>query len=385
MTRDTPIAGAEFDRPLRGLRVVDTTDETAWSSARLLADLGADVILVESHEREVDALYATRNANKRSVVLEDGELLQLSSHVDVWFDTGGTRLDVADVRLELPALIVVSISPFGHTGPYCDYEATHAVVYALCGQLPACRLPGRPPLLPPGQLAFEVGSAMAVYSALVAVWQRALTGRGAHLDLSMHEAMIQTIDTGIAGASVRRSMPDLPVTSAVATGGFGHPAFPTADGLVRPLVVSHRQWVALREWVGDPEELSLRRTRDIWRTQSPPGRDGGDLQQAVRGYGDRGDLRRGATPQRPRHSGDVPAATHRERAHAQTRHVRHHDDRWQGGGDTCRLFRIRRPPRRISPPRAPPRCRQSRRPRGVTRRWIAVRRPCIRRTDPRTG
>jgi crotonobetainyl-CoA:carnitine CoA-transferase CaiB-like acyl-CoA transferase len=50
-------------------------------------------------------------------------------------------------------------------------------------------------------------------------------------------------------------MPDMPVTSAVATGGFGHPAFPTADGLVRPLVVSHRQWVALREWVGDPDEL----------------------------------------------------------------------------------------------------------------------------------
>ena len=35
----------------------------------------------------------------------------------------------------------------------------------------------------------------------------------------------------------------------------GHPAFPTRDGLVRPLVVSHRQWSALRDWVGDPPEL----------------------------------------------------------------------------------------------------------------------------------
>jgi crotonobetainyl-CoA:carnitine CoA-transferase CaiB-like acyl-CoA transferase len=244
----------ELDRPLRGLRVVDTTDETAWSSARLLADLGADVILVEPHERDVDALYATRNANKRSVVLDDRELLSLLSHADVWLDTGG-RLDVAAVRREVPALIVVSLSPFGHTGPYSTYDATHAVVYALCGQLPICRLPGRPPLLPPGQLAFEVASAMAAYSALVAVWQRALTGRGDHLDLSMHEAMIQTIDTGIAGASVQQAMPDLPVTSAASAGGVGHPAFPTADGLVRPLVVSHRQWVALREWVGDPDAL----------------------------------------------------------------------------------------------------------------------------------
>ena len=71
----------------------------------------------------------------------------------------------------------------------------------------------------------------------------------------MHEAMIQTIDTGIPGASVRRAAPELPVTSAAQTSGVGHPAFATEDGLVRPLVVSHRQWVALREWVGDPEEL----------------------------------------------------------------------------------------------------------------------------------
>ena len=110
-------------------------------------------------------------------------------------------------------------------------------------------------MLPPGQLAFEVASAMAAYSALVAVWNRAVTGGGDHLDLSIQEAMIQTIDTQVAGASVRRAAPALPVTSAAATGGFGHPAFPTADGLVRPLVVSSRQWVALREWVGDPEEL----------------------------------------------------------------------------------------------------------------------------------
>ena len=246
----------ELDRPLRGLRVIDTTDATSWSSARLLADLGADVIRVDAPDRGVDALYATRNANKRSVVLEDDdELLALLGHADIWFDTGETTLDVVAVRRACPELVVVSISPFGHTGPYSGYEATHAVVYALCGQLPVCRLPGRPPLLPPGQLAFEVASAMAAYSALVAVWNCAVTGTGDHLDLSIQEAMIQTIDTQVAGASVRRSAPDLPVTSAVSTGGVGHPAFPTADGLVRPLVVSSRQWMALREWVGDPEEL----------------------------------------------------------------------------------------------------------------------------------
>jgi crotonobetainyl-CoA:carnitine CoA-transferase CaiB-like acyl-CoA transferase len=242
-------------RPLHGLRVVDTTDETAWSASRLLADLGADVVRVETRDRPVDALWATRNANKRSALLDADELLALLRHADIWFDTGETTLDPPTVHGTHPELVVVRLSPFGSTGPYSGFAATHAVVYALCGQLSLCRLPGRPPLLPPGQLSFEVASAMAAYTALVAVWNRACTGCGDLIDFSMHEAMIQTIDTAIPGASVRRAAPELPVTSAAQLGGVGHPAFATEDGLVRPLVVSHRQWMALREWVGDPEEL----------------------------------------------------------------------------------------------------------------------------------
>src|SRR5436190_6699859 len=242
----------ERDLPLRGLRVVDSTDATSWSASRHLADLGADVIRVDVTGQDVDALYATRNVNKRSVVLDGDGLRALLPHADVWFETGGTALDVRAVRRELPRLVIVSISPFGSTGPYAEYAATHPVVYALCGQLASCRLAGRPPLLPPARLAFEVAAAMAAYSALVAVWNRAINGAGDRLDLSIHEAMIQTIDTQVAGASVRRSGPP---TTTMTTGGFGHPAFPTADGMVRPLVVSARQWQALREWVGDPVEL----------------------------------------------------------------------------------------------------------------------------------
>ena len=72
-------------------------------------------------------------------------------------------------------------------------------------------------------------------------------GDGDHIDLSIHEAFVQTTDTMLAGASVRGD-----TRGTVAP---GHPAFPTRDGLVRPLVVSHRQWTALREWVGDPPGL----------------------------------------------------------------------------------------------------------------------------------
>ena len=88
---------------------------------------------------------------------------------------------------------------------------------------------------------------MGAYVALVAIWNRAVVGEGDHIDLSIHEAFIQTTDTALPGASVRGD--------SRGTVAPGHPAFPTCDGLVRPLVVSHRQWSALREWVGDPPEL----------------------------------------------------------------------------------------------------------------------------------
>ena len=234
--------------PLGGLRVVDTTDSPSWSSARLLADLGADVIRVERAVAPLTPLAATRHANKRSIVCDDAdELRALLAQADVWFDSGSSGVDVDAVRDDHPQLVVVSSSPFGSTGPYASFVGTHAVVYALSGQLSLCRLPGRPPLLPPGQPAFEVAAAMGAYLALVAIWNRAVTGDGDHVDLSIHEAFIQTTDTMFAGASVRGD--------SRGTVAPGHPAFPTRDGLVRPLVVSHRQWTALRDWVGDPPEL----------------------------------------------------------------------------------------------------------------------------------
>jgi crotonobetainyl-CoA:carnitine CoA-transferase CaiB-like acyl-CoA transferase len=230
------------------LRVVDTTDAPAWSSSRLLADLGADVVRVDRTPVPLDPLAATRHVNKRSVVCDDEqELRRLLAHTDVWFDSGSSGLDPTAMREALPRLVIVSSSPFGASGPYSSFVGTHAVVYALSGQLSSCRLAGRPPLLPPGQPAFEVAAAMGAYVALVAIWNRAVIGEGDHIDLSIHEAFVQTTDTMLAGASVRGD-----TRGIVAP---GHPAFPTRDGLVRPLVVSHRQWTALRDWVGDPPEL----------------------------------------------------------------------------------------------------------------------------------
>ena len=86
--------GSGVALPLVGLRVVDTTDSHSWSSARLLADLGADVIRVEHAPVPLDPLAATRHVNKRSIVCDDAQQLRaLLADADVWFDSGGSGVD----------------------------------------------------------------------------------------------------------------------------------------------------------------------------------------------------------------------------------------------------------------------------------------------------
>ena len=370
------VSGSELPLPLRGLRVVDTTDAPSWSSARLLADLGADVVRVDRTGVPLDPLAATRHVNKRSIVCDGQELGALLAHADVWFDSGSSGLDPGVVREEHPQLVIVSSSPFGATGPYSSFVGTHAVVYALSGQLSLCRLAGRPPLLPPGQPAFEVAAAMGAYVALVAIWNRAVMGDGDHIDLSIHEAFVQTTDTMLAGASVRGD-----TRGTVAP---GHPAFPTRDGLVRPLVVSHRQWTALREWVGDPPELHGNDDLEAYtgRLLHP------DVMASIYAplFADTTteaiseEAQRRNVPATPVLAPRGPA---RQRTAAPPRHLRRHRRRGTTGEDAVGLLGLRRSPGRL--PRARPRCRRRHRCRAERprRRPVAVRRAALRRPASR--
>ena len=252
--------------PLRGVRVVDTTDDSANFAGRLLADLGADVILVEppggSPARALPPLvdgdslsFSLRNANKRSVVLAtdtaEGQqrLLDLLARADVWIDTAprearrGTALDVEAVRAAVPDLVVVSVRAFGEGGPYEDYQASDPVLFALSGMLALSRLAGRPPVLPPGRIAYDVGGVMAAYTALVGLWNRLETGDGHHFQLSLHEAMVQ------AGDAV------LPVAEQLGPGGpLSYPTYRCTDGFVRLVLLLPRHTQAMLAWLSEGRE-----------------------------------------------------------------------------------------------------------------------------------
>src|SRR5215468_8601790 len=140
---------------LPGVRVLDLTDDKGLLAGKLLADMGADVILVEpaggNLARHLGPFYKDQpgletslywfayNTNKRSIVLDlqqpAGQALvrRLVQSADVVLESfpvgtlAALGLDYA-VLCELnPRLILTSITPFGQTGPYKDYQASDLI------------------------------------------------------------------------------------------------------------------------------------------------------------------------------------------------------------------------------------------------------------------
>jgi crotonobetainyl-CoA:carnitine CoA-transferase CaiB-like acyl-CoA transferase len=260
--------------------VLDLLDGLGELGTRYLADLGADVIRVEppggGRSRGlapcadgVSLRYLTHNAGKRAVSADlaspegASQFLRLAGTADIVFEPGPAGWPAAagitprQLRERYPALVVVSVSDFGWTGPYRDWQATEQVLLAMSGVLSRSGLPGRPPLLPPGQLASESVALQAAWVALAAYLQRLRTGSGDHADVSAFEATALTLDPGygIGGSA----------TAGVSAGAGPrgrpdarhlYPIFRCADGWVRICVLSARQWAGMFRWLGEPAELS---------------------------------------------------------------------------------------------------------------------------------
>jgi crotonobetainyl-CoA:carnitine CoA-transferase CaiB-like acyl-CoA transferase len=266
--------------PLAGVRVLDLLDGLGELGTRYLADLGADVIRVEppggGRSRGlapcvdgVSLRYLTHNAGKRALEADlataagQGRLLRLAATADIIFEPGpagwlaASGITPQQLRARYPALVVVSVSDFGWTGPYRDWQATEQVLLAMAGVLSRSGLAGRAPLIPPGQLASESVALQAAWVALAAYLQRLRTGSGDHADVSAFEATALTLDPGFgiggsatAGVSAGAGPRGRPDARHL------YPIFRCADGWVRICVLSARQWAGMFRWLGEPAELS---------------------------------------------------------------------------------------------------------------------------------
>jgi crotonobetainyl-CoA:carnitine CoA-transferase CaiB-like acyl-CoA transferase len=195
---------------LDGIRVVEQgTFITGPCAGMMLADLGADVIKVESPEgdpyrsyqgEQYSPHFQAYNRNKRSIALdlkdpaERGLFEGLVKEADVFIQNfrPGTaaRLGAGHERLRAlnPRLIYGSISGFGSSGPYADRPSYDSVAQALSGFLSVVVDSSRPRFLGPA-LADAITGIYAAYGILGALVQRGRTGVGSLVEVSMLEAM----------------------------------------------------------------------------------------------------------------------------------------------------------------------------------------------------
>ena len=199
-----------MDPVLKGMRIVEQgTFITGPCAGMMLADLGADVVKIESpagdpyrsyQSGQFSPHFQAYNRNKRSIALDlnanaDRALFDhLIRDADVYIQNfrPGTaeRLGAGAGRLrELNRrLVYCSISGFGSSGPYADRPSYDSVAQALSGFLSVVVDPDRPRFLGPA-LADAITGIYAAYGVLGALLERSRTGRGRLVEVSMLEAM----------------------------------------------------------------------------------------------------------------------------------------------------------------------------------------------------
>jgi crotonobetainyl-CoA:carnitine CoA-transferase CaiB-like acyl-CoA transferase len=198
---------------LAGIRVVDLAGEPAAMTGRILADLGADVVKVETEAGDplrtvpplgpdgVSLRFVAWNAGKRSLVVDGGDdvrLVELLNGAHVVVETPGWPGAVDVDSTVAPRAVWVSVTPFGRTGPRSGWKANDLGVMASTGNMYCTGDPDRPPVRCTEPTAWAHVGPEAAMAALTAL----ATGRPQRVDVSAQEA-VMIASMGHAGRFAR--------------------------------------------------------------------------------------------------------------------------------------------------------------------------------------
>lgn len=198
-------------RVLEGVRVLDFTWVFAGPVAtRILADHGAEVIKIERCDAldlgsRRGGITGNLNRGKRSLAVRMSDprglrlVRELVRHCDIVIDNFSARvmhnwgLDYRALREIKPDIIAVSMSGFGHTGPWRDRVSYGPTLQALAGYTLAMRHPGGEPAGWGFSYVDMAAGAVGALAALIALWHRRRTGEGQFVDLAQFEIAVALV------------------------------------------------------------------------------------------------------------------------------------------------------------------------------------------------
>ena len=269
-----------MNKTLDGIKVIELAQYISGPyCGMLLAGLGANVTKIEEPgigdisrrcgpfpadipHTDRSGLFHHLNRNKRGITLDIRKttgreiLLELLKEADVFIEdlppksAENLKLDFGRLREINRKLIVVSITPFGQTGPYKDYKAYAINASAIGGMSSIVGEPQREPLTPPFSLGhFQTGiiAGNAIMSALMA---QKKAGKGQHIDISEAESWAIFHTGNVVSAFIY---------SGRKRNRSGHRTFapypytllPCKDGYVSMIALRGSEWKRFLEIVGD--------------------------------------------------------------------------------------------------------------------------------------
>src|SRR5438309_861066 len=242
---------------LSHIRLIELGDIPASYAARLLADLGADVIKVEPpggdpnrllppfasniEDPERGLTFINANTNKRSIVLDlqgsstdRGVFAKLLARAHLFIeatpvgDLEGLTFTDEKLKETNPALVTVSLTPFGRTGPYRCYKGSDAIANASGGFLFGQGDNTKGQCTAPSHLAYQMAGGVAAMLALAGIRHARETGAGQRIDMSLQEALTFANSSSIARYSRENRLERRP--GAKAYGGDGTNIYRCKDG-----------------------------------------------------------------------------------------------------------------------------------------------------------
>ncbi len=277
----------DMTRPLDGLRILDFSTTIAGPHcSRLLADMGADVVKVESPEGDLmrsrpvqrdgfSTMFGQLNAGKKSIVLDlkkpeaVAAIKKLATTVDILVENyrpGVMKrlgLDYAELSRINPRLIYCAISGYGQTGPGAGRPAYAPVIHASTGYDMAHLFYQQGRQRPDNCGIFVADYASGAYAMgaiLAAVHQRHATGKGQMVDVSMFETLVGMLLGEVNRAQFDFEMPSRPMYGPIEA----------SDGYVMLATASEKTFQDMataagrRDWLTDPRFEKYQDRRMNW-------------------------------------------------------------------------------------------------------------------------